>query len=162
MTPTPTAPTLPVVAPARPAAIILDLLDRILRTYLQALVALLIPATALDVRFVTACAVAAVPAALTVVMNAASALAIPLGLPFYVDLLLRAVKTYVAAWLGFMIALPVFRLDYDSAGAAAAAAIPAVLSVIMAAIATRVGQRGTTRLLPASLDPEPVGLPRAV
>jgi hypothetical protein len=150
---TDTSETIPDPASATPGNQLLGLVEKTLATYVQALIALLIAAPTLDFSLPTveAAAIAAIPAGLTIIANGLPG--IPVGLPFYTDLLLRAVRTFAASFLGFLIAVPVFSLDEAVLTAAAVGAIPTVLSVIKSALAKRVGADDTAALLPASSDP---------
>lgn len=128
----------------------LALLEKTLATYLQAFLGLLVVGSALDASTVQVAAIAAIPAALTVVANGLPA--VPGGMPFYLDLALRTARTYVAAFLGLLLAMPVFSLDGSIALAALSGAIPAALAVVKAGLAKRVGNHGTAAMLPDRLD----------
>lgn len=136
----------------RGKAALATLAEKVVTTYLQAVIAVLTVGSRIDTSAAQAAAIAAIPAALTVVANAASTAQIPQGLPFYVDLILRTARTYVVSFLGFAIAVPVFALDYSIAVAASAAALPAALAVLKAALASRIGALNSAALLPARLD----------
>ncbi len=75
--------------------------------------------------------------------------------PFLRDVAERAVSTYVQAFIGLLIA-GTFVLNIGSVTAAAVAALPAALSVVKSALASRVGDAGS-----ASLDPAVVVVPAA-
>ncbi len=126
-------------------------IEKIVMTWVQAFVALLVVADRLDITVLTAGAIAAVPAAMTAAINGMPG--VPAGLPLWVDVTFRVARTYVASFLGFLIALPVFALDADVAYAAALAAVPPALAALKAGIATRVGREDSAALLPAALDP---------
>lgn len=134
----------------RAGAVLAGLAEKVLWTYLQALAAILLAGTVLDVSTAQAAAMAALPAALTVVANGLPI--VPEGLRFGVDLVLRSVRTYAVSFLGFLLALPVFSLDYSVLAAASTAALPAVLALIKATAASHLGTTGTAATLPASLD----------
>jgi len=129
---------------------IVSLLEKVIATFVQAFVAGLIVGPAIDISTAQAAALAAIPAGLTVVANGLPL--VPVGLPFYVDLLLRTIRTFASSFLGFLIALPVFSLDYGVLQAAVAASIPAVLTVVKSGLASKVGDHETAALLPARLD----------
>lgn len=59
----------------------------------------------------------------------------------------RAIATYVEVVVGLL--LVAGPLDLDKVEVALVAAIPAALAVVKAAIASRVGTKGTPSLLPA-------------
>lgn len=130
------------------------LLEKALWTFVQAFVATLLVGTAMDVSTAQAAAVASIPAFLTVVANGLPA--VPVGLPFYLDLALRIVRTYAVSFLGYLVAVPTFSLDFSILQAAATAGIPAILALLKGAAATRVGDPGTAATLPRRLDPPPL------
>ncbi len=66
---------------------------------------------------------------------------------FLRDVAERAVSTYLQAFVGLLIA-GTFTLNIDSVKAAGIAAIPAALSVLKSALASRIGDKDS-----ASLDP---------
>lgn len=134
----------------KPISPLATLAEKVIATYIQALIAFLIVHDSLGADVYQTAAIAAVPAALTVIANGLPA--IPVGLPFWVDLVLRTVRTYTAAVLGLLLAMPVFHLDFTAAVAALSAGIPAALAVVKGALATRFGNTGTAALLPAKLD----------
>ncbi len=130
--------------------------EKILSTYIQTFVTLLIPATELTSGTAEAAAVAAVPAALTAL--AALLPQVSAGLPFYVDLVFRTGRTYVVTVIGLLVAAPTFSLDPSLGKAALVGAIPAALAVVKAGLAKNIGQNGTAALLPARLDADPVAV----
>lgn len=144
-----TAPV-PAPTPTSPWAPFVTLAEKVFWTYVQAVLALLIVGSKFDLSAVTIAGVAAIPAALTVVANGAPG--IPQGLPWAVDTVLRAVRTYVVSFAGFLIALPVFGLNYSILAAASTAALPAALAVVKSAIAGHFGEVGTPAFLPPQFD----------
>ncbi len=136
--------------PVSPWAPFVTLAEKVFWTYVQAVLALIIVGTKFDLSAWTIAAVAAIPAALTVVANGTPG--IPQGLPWVEDTFFRAVRTYVVSFAGFLVALPVFGLDYSVLAAASTAAIPAALAVVKSAIAGHFGELGTPALLPAEFD----------
>lgn len=141
----------PVATPRPPGAVdyFLSLLEKVVATYLEAFVSLLLVGTAIDVSTAEAAAIAAIPAALTVVANGLPV--VPIGLPFWTDLALRIVRTYVAGFVGFLVAVPVFELEIGILTAAAVGALPAVLAVAKGALSSRIGAE-TPAALPAGRD----------
>jgi hypothetical protein len=133
----------------RPTAGLAVLAEKVIATYVQALIALLLLDGALDINGAESAAIAAIPAALTVIANGLPL--VPHGLPFYADLAMRVIRTFVAGFLGTLIAMPVFRLDRSALLAAAAGAIPAVLALIKGGLASRVGDTDSAALLPIRL-----------
>lgn len=127
-----------------------SLAEKVALTYLQALASLLILADQLGATTAQAAAIASIPAALTALVNGLPA--VPVGLPWALDTLLRTIRTYAVSFVGLLIAAPVFSLDLSLASAAAAGALPAALAVLKAAVASRIGNTATAALLPASLD----------
>ena len=126
------------------------LLEKVLATYVEAFVALLLVGTAIDVSTAQAASIAAIPAGLTVVANGLPL--VPVGLPFYVELLFRTLRTFVAAFLGLLVAVPVFELELGILAAAATGAIPATLAVLKGALSTRIGNEDSPAALPARMD----------
>lgn len=135
------------------------LVEKVISTYVQSVIGLII----LDLNDTvststpTALAIAALPAAITVLT--ASLPTVPERLPFYVALLGNTARTFVQGFLGFLLAQQVFTLDVSVGQAAVFAALPAALAVLKAGIATRVGDPNTPNLLPANVDP--AGIPVA-
>lgn len=127
-----------------------SLVEKTLTTYVQAFIALLIIAPAINISVLTAAAVASIPAGLTVIANGLPS--VGAGLPFYTDLVLRTVRTYVVTVIGLLVAVPVFALDISNAKAAVVGAIPAALAVLKAGLARKVGDTNTAALLPAKYD----------
>lgn len=127
------------------------LAEKALSTYVQMFLALLAAGGTLNLSTGRAAAIAAIPAALTVVANGVPVVAN--NLPFLVDIGLRTVRTFVVTFLGFLVAEPVFRLDRSVLTAAQIAAITAAMAVVKGAVAGRTGRQGSAALLPASLDP---------
>ena len=66
---------------------------------------------------------------------------------FLIDTAERAVATYVEVVIGLLIVAG--PLDLDKIEVSLVAAIPAALAVVKAALASRVGSKGTAALLPA-------------
>lgn len=122
-----------------------SLLEKAVLTYLQAFLTLVVAGGALDVSIATSAGVAAIPAGLTVIANGLPQVA-P-DLPFATDLVARTIRTYAAAFLGLLVAAPVFTLDVSSFQAAALAAAPAALAVAKGLIAKRVGDPSTASLV---------------
>lgn len=136
--------------PSRPIDYFVFLLEKVLATYVQAFIGFLPAGPVLNLSALELAAVSALPAAITVVANGLPL--VPSGLPFYVDLLLRTLRTYVAAFLGLLVAVPVFQIDVGIAVAAASGALPAALAVLKAALARRIGDAGTAAVLPRHRD----------
>jgi hypothetical protein len=132
------------------------LIEKVVLTYLEAFGALFVTSSTLGISTATAAAVAAIPAALTVVANGIPQ--VSGDLPFGVDLVFRTVRTYVVTFIGVLVAVPVFTLTVSSLRSAAIAAIPAALTVVKSVIARKIGA-DTAALLPASLDPHATELP---
>lgn len=131
-----------------PAQAIAALIEKAGATYVQAFITLL-ALNPFNASTAQAAAIAAIPAALTVISSGIPA--IPVGLPFLEDLGLRAARTYVVTFIGFLISVVPFHLDGSVGLAAAAAAATAALAVVKGLIAAKVGNP-TAALLPAKLD----------
>lgn len=130
---------------------LVSLAEKAVATYLQALVVALSLGDTLDLSTVQAAAFAAIPAALTVVMNALPVA--PVGLPFVADVAWRAARTFVAMFLGYLVALPTFSLDPSVLTAASSAALAGMLAVVKGVLATRVGFGDSAAMLPRRVDP---------
>jgi hypothetical protein len=131
-------------------------------TYVQSFLAVLTIGSGWHIAVTTQLAVAALPAALTVLANGLPLLA-PVGLPYMVDLGYRIVKTAAAAFLGVLLAQPVFHLTASVGRSALCAAGAAVLVIVKGVVAKQLGQP-TPATLPLSVDvpptqaaPTPVG-----
>jgi hypothetical protein len=127
--------------------------EKVIATYLQSFIALVIfdLNDTLSTSTPTALAIAALPAAITVLT--ASLPTVPERSPFYVALFGNAARTFAQGFLGFLLAQQVFTLDISVGRAAVFAALPAALAVLKAGLATRVGDPNTPNLLPANVDP---------
>ncbi len=126
--------------------------EKVILSYLEFFTGVMLAGGAFDVNATKAAAIAAIPTVLTAFINAINAT--ELTLPFWPDLVWRAVRTYTAGLLGYLIALPVFDINMTLAAAAATAALPGALAVVKALIAERLGSE-TAALLPSSLDVTP-------
>lgn len=133
---------------------LLSLLEKAALTFLQVFVMTLSVGGALDVSTAQAAIIAGIGAAVTVIANGIPA-TVP-DLPFWLDLALRTIRTYVAAFVAYLLALPALDLSYSTLAAASAAALPAVLAVVKGAVASRLGEPGSAALLPARYDPPPL------
>lgn len=129
---------------------IATLAEKVLWTFVQSFLGALALADVLDVSTAQAAAIASIPAALTVLANGLPT--VPLGLTWWLDAIFRTIRTYAVGFIGYVVAVPVFSLDYSIAVAASAAALPAALAVLKAAIAARVGSPASAATLPARLD----------
>lgn len=134
-------------SPLAPLAV---LLEKVFSTYVQVFVSLLIVGSVINVSTVQSAAMAGIPTALTLIANGLPA--VPVGLPFYVDLLLRVVRTYVVSFVGLVVAQPAFHLNRSIAQAALVGALPAALSALKGGIASKVGRADSAALLPVALD----------
>jgi hypothetical protein len=127
------------------------LLEKAVSTYVQVLIGLMLLGGTMDVKFSTELAVAALPAAFTVIANGVAGFSLTTT-NWFLDTFFRVVKTFVATFLGLLVAPLVFNLSVNSARLAAVGAIAATLAVIKAAIAAHVGSANTAALLPVELD----------
>lgn len=125
------------------------LAEKAVWTYLQALLALVLASGTLDLNtsFSTEAAIAALPAAITVIANGLPA--VSQGLPFAQDLLWRAVRSFAAAFLGVLLAQPIFTLQRSVGEAALLAGLTAALVVVKGAVASKVGDRSSAALAPS-------------
>lgn len=128
-------------------------LEKVVATYVQSFLGLVILDLndTLSTSTPTALAIAALPAALTVI--SASMPNVGADLPYLVQLVLNTARTFVQGFLGFLLAQQVFTLDVSIGQAAAFAALPAALAVLKGGLARYVGRHDTPALLPTELDP---------
>ena len=133
---------------------IATLFEKTITTYIEAFVALLAASSTINISVAQSAAIAAVPAALTVVANGVASTS--LNLSFYGDLVFRTIRTYVVSFLGLLVAAPAFDFSVGALQAAAIGAIPAALAVIKGILAGRIGNKNTPALLPSKLDSDPV------
>lgn len=132
------------------------LVEKTLATYVQALIVALLGSKffdQVDLGMAKALAIAAIPAALTVLVNATSSAAIPTSLPPLVQAVLRIVRTGGVAFLGYLIAIPTFGLERSILQAALAAASVALLAAVKAELGQFIGNPQTVAWLPEHLDP---------
>jgi hypothetical protein len=151
-------------------AMLATALDKIVSTYVQAAIAFMLTADALDMDRAEAAALAAVPAALTAFGAFLSAIPdATRQVPFLYEVVARAARTFLASWVGLMVAgwsgVATLGNAGDLAESAAIAAIPAVLSVVKSLVASRMAQRDTAAMVPDRLDvsaaARPVSMPNA-
>lgn len=135
-----------------PAALVpfVQLTEKAAATFVQAFLGVLIVGSSMGTSTAQAAAIAALPTALTVVANGLSQ--INPKLPLAVDVLYRTVRTYVVSFLGFLLAMPTFHLDYSAAVAASSSALPSAMAVVKGAVASFIGDRSSAALLPAAAD----------
>ena len=134
---------------SKPVAQLTLLLEKAATTYAESFVAFWLLADQLGATTAQAAAVAAIPAALTIVANGLPGT--PVGLPFWADLAWRTIRTYVAAFLGLLLANPMLHLNFTLTVAAAVGALPAALAVVKGTIASNLGAP-TPALVPAAVD----------
>ncbi len=132
---------------------LLSLLEKVALTFLQVFVTALMLGDSIDVSTAQAAIIGGVGAAVTVLANGIPAV---VQLPFWLDLALRTIRTYVAAFVAFLLALPILDLSYSTLAAASAAALPAVLAVVKGAVASKIGEPDSAALLPERYDPPPL------
>lgn len=130
-----------------------DLAERATAQYLESFLGFLLMASTLDVSAIGAAALAAIPAALSLVKNllldlTGTSTAAP---NVYVDVLERAGVAYVVSLIALLLAAP--ALTVGALTAAAVAAVPAGLAVLKGFVAGFVGRRGSAAVLPKHLDP---------
>ena len=67
---------------------------------------------------------------------------------FVVDLSERTIRTFIQAFLGALLAAPVFNLDIPTLKAAAMAGLASVAAVIMGVVTGPIGAKETPSVLP--------------
>lgn len=144
--------TAPVPAPTSPWAPLLALLERTWWQAAMVFVSALAGAGALGADAVAAAGIAAVAAGLTVLANGVPTLAIPEGLPWYVDLALRVARSFASAFLApILAAMAGAELTIETVGLALFGGAVAALTVLKGAITTWAALRGHGALTPATL-----------
>lgn len=124
-------------------------------TWLQAAAALLMASgffETLDIDLLGAAAWASVPAGLTVLLNAVGAATIPTTAPYPLQVALRTLRTGAAAFLGVLVAVPMFEPSMSLLQAAAVAAGAAVLAAVKAELGRFIGDGATVAWVPESID----------
>lgn len=128
-------------------------IEKVIATYVQSLIGLVILDLndTLNTQTPTMLAIAALPAAITVI--SASIPAASARLPYVTQLVLNTARTFVQGFFGYLLAIVPFRLDASVGQAAAFAALPAALAFLKGGLARYVGNSSTPNLLPVELDP---------
>ncbi len=67
---------------------------------------------------------------------------------FAVDLLERTIRTFIQAFIGALLAAPVFNLEIPTLKAAAMAGLASVAAVIMGIVSGPIGAKDTPSVLP--------------
>lgn len=75
---------------------------------------------------------------------------------FGVDLLERTVRTFIQAFLGALLAVPVFNLEIPTLKAAAMAGLASVAAVVMGMLSAPIGANDTPSVIP---EPGPGDFP---
>lgn len=126
--------------------------EKVLWTYVQAVVALLALGDTLHAGgFTQQLAIAALPAALTVLAN---------GLPqtladvtFAVDIAYRIARSFAVTFVGILLAVPIFSLEPELLQSALTAGAVAALVVIKGLIAKKIGNSDNAATIPNTLIP---------
>jgi hypothetical protein len=129
---------------------LIGLFEKAATTYVEALIAVIAASSALGVSVLQSAAIAAIPAALTVIANGIPQP--PAHLPFYTDMAFRAIRTYVVSFVGILVAMPMFDFSMSVLQTAALGALPAAFAVIKGVLAGRIGNKETSALLPLRYD----------
>lgn len=129
-----------------------NLAEKVAWTYVQSVLVLMTAGDALNIALDTQLLIAALPAALTVVANGLPASLVTEHVPLSVDVLYRVLRSGVVAFLGFLLAQPVFSLSLSVGRAAWMAGLMAALVTLKGVVASRLGYHDTAATLPARLD----------
>lgn len=129
-----------------------SLVEKVLATYLQAFAATLVLGGLFDASAVEAAAIAAIPAALTLIANRLP-VAIP-ALPYWVALAYRVGATAAVGFIGYLVAQPIFSVDRSALVAAGGAAGMAALAALKGLLASKVGDPSSPALLPVPTEVE--------
>ena len=141
-------------APPSLGQTLLDTAEKALWTYLQAFVVALLGSQffdTVDLSVAQSAAVAAVPAALTVLLNYVSTFELPAALPFGVQIVGRVVRTAGVVFLSYLVVAPQFSLDRSLWQAAAAAAGAGALAAVKGELSKLVGDPNLPATLPATV-----------
>ncbi len=131
---------------------IVGLGEKVIMTFLEAYAAVMVAGNAFgELGAWKAAGVAALPAALTIVINGVNTFPLTPN-SFLEDLVGRTLRTYVAGFLGFFVAAPAFGYSMNTLQAAALAGIPAAIAVAKGLISSRIGYSETAAALPTGLD----------
>ena len=126
-------------------------IEKVATTFVFTFASFLLTLDALDADAATAATLAGIAAAGTAALAALPI--VPNGLPFYTDLLYRAVRAYVVAAGTLFFAAPQLDLSMGAGKAALIGALPVVFTLVKGALASKVGDQASAALLPAKLDP---------
>lgn len=129
---------------------LIGLFEKAATTYIEALIAVVAASSTLGVSVLQSAAIAAIPAALTVIANGIPQP--PVNLPFYTDMAFRTIRTYVVSFVGILVAMPMFDFSISILQTAALGALPAAFAVIKGIVAGRMGNKETSALLPLRYD----------
>lgn len=129
---------------------LIGLFEKAATTYVEAFLAVLAASSTLGVSVLQSAAIAAIPAALTVIANGIPQP--PADLPFYTDMAFRTIRTYVVSFVGILVAMPMFDFSMSILQTAALGALPAAFAVIKGVLAGQMGNRDTSALLPLRYD----------
>lgn len=128
--------------------------EKVIWQFLMAFAVAMLGVTTMDWSTAQAAAVAGVAAVITLALNSVNAAVIPAGMSFYLDLLLRVLRSAASAFLAFLAAVPMLDLaDGDMWRGAVGAAGVAILTVVKGGAAHVVGNPMTAAVLPGDLDP---------
>ena len=131
------------------------LIERTGWTYVQAIVAVLLSTTWFGgdaVPTVELLLVSTMPAALTLLLSSIRGLNLPEHFPRQAQVAFAVVRTFLASALGYLLAAPVFGVDYTNLRATAMAGGVAVLALVKTELASFVGNPETVHTLSARRD----------
>lgn len=131
--------------------IVVNFLERMFWTFVQAFVAYAVLQTTLGVDTAQAAAMAGTAAVLTLILGILTDWAIPTDLPPGVLAMARVFRTFAVSLLTILLSAPELKLDADAWKIALVGALPAVLAIIKVIAAEHLGA-ATPALLPAKID----------
>lgn len=134
---------------------VVSLFEKALWTYVQSFITALLGTTFFeDLNFSTleALAIATIPTAITVLVNAVEETDVDIKLPRAIQALFRVLRSGAASFGGFLLAIPAFSLDAAVGKAALGAAGVAILAAIKAELARFVGNPDSPATLPVTVD----------
>jgi hypothetical protein len=130
----------------------MQIVEKVGWTFVQAFLVALLGTTELDWTTGQAAIAAGVTAVFTLAFASITSAVIPIGLPFYTDLMLRISRSAAAAFFAYLLVEPGAVLEGQAWQGAVGAAGMAVLVVVKGAAAHFVGNPDSAALLPRAVD----------
>lgn len=132
--------------------LVLQIVEKVGWTFVQAFLLAFLAMSELGWTAAEAGIAAGVTAVLTLAMSSVTAAVIPVGLPFYTDLMLRILRSGAAAFLAFLLVEPGAVLAGETWQGALGAAGMAVLVALKGGAARFIGNPNSAAILPRGAD----------